>query len=89
MIKLLLRCCPWSKLGAHLTELEQDKLDVEEGASSPVFKDQQIAHEVWQREPGFVKGRIELQIVGNRADGSTYYLGENLARLTVFVPCMC
>lgn len=93
MIQLLVRCCPWTepaKAAAKLMEPEQDKLEVMEGeASSLVFSEQKIAHETWQREPGFVKGRIELQIVCSRPDGTKYHLGENLARISAIVPHLC
>lgn len=95
MIKLLLRCCPWTaqaKAEAQLEEPEQDRLEVVEGGqevTSRVFIEHKIAHEVWQRERGFVKGRVQLQIVcnrANRADGKKYLLGENLARLAALWP---
>lgn len=95
MIKLLLRCCPWTaqaKAEAQLEEPEQDRLkvvEVVEGGqevTSRVVIEQKIAHEVWQQERGFVKGRVELQIVCNRADGKKYLLGENPARLAALLP---
>lgn len=92
MIKLLLRCCPWTaqaKAEAQLEEPEQDRLKVVEGGqevTSRVFIEQKIAHEVWQQERGFVKDRVQLQIVCNKADGKKYLLGENLARHAALLP---
>ena len=64
-------------------ESEQLEVVVDQEATSPRFKLQQIAQEDRQRVPGFVKGRIELQIQCQTANKKLYLLGE----LLVSMPC--